>query len=201
MSSRNDSVPLTNNTRRPKSRKTNNVQQCSCGILVSIRQQNDHMRGKRHTRAVQALQAIAQNANPTCTSKPVGRDYDDFTHCETCDRDIPSFRWSFHLDHVEHQQTQRLLGTRTALNQIENDKNGIKVSGETAGIDFGVIETEKTLGSSSVQCQVVKIRNTDNNARINLTDLRITSLAHNNAPASRYDSFSCFRVLNNWIFV
>lgn len=156
---------------------------CSCGVLVCGYQQDEHIRGKRHTKAVDALQRSADATEHT-SSPQIRRNYDDWEHCEVCNKDIPSFRWDFHLNHPEHLRTQRLADTQAALDHTAQDKNSVKVSGETAGIDFGVIEPENALGSFSVQSRVVKIR-TEDVARISLTNIRITSSMHESARNSR----------------
>ena len=166
--------------------KKHDVQRCKCGIPIPIAQQNEHIRGKRHAKAIKALQATAQNETPTHASNPqVKRNYDNFKHCDACEKDIPAFRWGFHLDRPEHLRMKRLLATRAALDHAAQDKNGIEVSGETVGIDFGIVEPDNALGSHSAQSQIVKIRKTDNDARISLSDFRLTCSGKSTAQSSR----------------
>jgi len=126
-----------------------------------------------------------QNVAPIRSLNPRGqRDYQDFTHCEVCDKDILTFRWEFHLNHPEHLRTQRLVATRSAINHTTDGKNDVEVSGET-GVDFGVVEQESIFGSPSVESKVVKMRKTDNDARIRLAGFRLTSSGLSSGQASR----------------
>jgi len=102
-------------------RKRHDIQRCSCGALV--RQQNEHIRGKKHTKMINASQVVTQNMPSIPASNPqIQRNYKDFKHCETCDKDIPLFRWEFHLNHPEHLRTQHLVDTQTALNGMAGKK-------------------------------------------------------------------------------
>lgn len=96
-----------------------------------------------------ALQATAPTANPQRTgvfNPQAGTASDDFTHCEVCDKDIPSYRWGFHLTYAAHIGAQRLAATQAALNAAAQDKNGVTISGAVGGVDFGVIELESSVG-------------------------------------------------------
>lgn len=162
------------------------VRRCPCGIFIPARHMNEHTKGKRHTNAIKALQAAAQHTAPIRASNSrIQGNEQNFTHCNVCDKDIPTFRWNFHLNHREHLLTQRLAATRSALTRAADNKNGVKVSHETAGVDFGVIEPEMIIGSSSVQSKVVKIWQTDKNARIRLINFRLTPSGQSRAQASR----------------
>src|ERR1700685_2362464 len=78
--------------------KRHDIQRCSCGALVPIRQQNEHIRGKKHTNRINAFQAVTQKMPSIRASNPqIERNYEDFKNCEACDKDIPLFRWEFHL--------------------------------------------------------------------------------------------------------
>jgi hypothetical protein len=88
-----------------------------------------------------------------------------------CDNDIPSFRWRFHLDYPAHL---RLLATQSVLDRAADRENDVKVSGETGGIDFGVVDAKSVLRSSSLPSQIIKISKTNVDARIRLDDFRLT---------------------------
>jgi hypothetical protein len=175
--------------------KRHDIYRCPCGLFIPARHLNKHTKGKRHTKVIKALQATAQNTAPIRVSNlQIERDYQDVTHCDVCDKDIPTFRWEFHLNHPEHLLTQRLVATRSALTHAADDKNGVKVSDETTGVDFGVIEPERAFGSSSVQSRVVKIWQTDKNTRVRLANFRLTPARQSLAQASRYASINCSRL-------
>jgi helicase MOV-10 len=175
--------------------KIHDIQQCSCGLVILISQYDVHFRGKRHTRTI-ALQAATRNAarnvrvTPQTTANPRRTDTfnptasGEFTHCEVCDKDIPSFRWRFHLTHPEHTRARRLAATQAALNTAAQDKNGVTVSG-TAGVDFGVIELGSAVGPSAAQSRVITIQKTDRNSFIRLASFRFTSLGRVQTNASR----------------
>jgi helicase MOV-10 len=167
-------------------RKTHDIQQCSCGLIILISQYDVHFQGKRHMRTI-ALQAATRNVAPNVTDTFNPRTETasgEFTRCEVCDKDIPSFRWRFHLTHPEHTRARRLAATKAALNTAAQDKNGVTVSG-AVGVDFGVIELGNTVGPSAAQSRVITIKKINNNSLISLAGFRVTSLGRVQTNASR----------------
>ena len=73
---------------------------------------------------------------------------------------MSSSQFSLHIE--QHKREQRFLEAQTALEQTEQDKNGIMVSGRD-GVDFGVVEAEQ---QSSVRVTITK---TDFESRICLS--------------------------------
>lgn len=96
-------------------------------------------------------------------------------HCEACNTDVSSSRWTQHVHSERHLRQQRALDTRTALDNAARDKNGITVSGGEDGIDFGIVEIEDALASSTSQSLPVVIKNSNVNSHIVLADLCLTS--------------------------
>lgn len=181
----------------PNCPKTHDIRQCSCGLVILINQYNDHRQGKRHMRTI-TNQSTNQNPAPnvappsqTNNSRRTGTSNRrggtapcDFTHCEVCDKDIPSYRWGFHLTYADHIRANRLAATQAALNTAAQNKNGVTVSGEVAGVDFGVMELKNSVGPSAAQWRVVTIQKT-NNSLIRLAGFRLTSLGRIHTQASR----------------
>lgn len=161
---------------------------CICGAIMVKRSIKSHLAGKKHNKYTRKLSEVPAppavvtasilQAPPIGTSgllrTPVAQASDGFTHCDCCDKDIPSFRWHFHLDHQDHLKALKIATIQTSLNHAAEDKNGIKVSGELDGLDFGVVEAGFTPGLPLTRS--LTIQKTENESRVDLVDFKFTSL-------------------------
>lgn len=173
----------------PRCPKQHRIYRCSCGLIIPLRRREGHEQGRRHAQEVRRLRSqiqtnasgapAAQSASvslqPHIPDTPARDDSEEFIKCEVCDKEIPSFRWQFHLTHPEHLRTQQLAATTAALANAKLNKGYVLVSGEGVGVDFGVIELRDSVGSSSTHVQVVTITKTNENARVKLAHFRLTS--------------------------
>lgn len=162
--------------------KEHNGHICVCGAIMPKYSIQSHLAGKKHAQRVKELGVPAiptdvQTSRTSTTeqqsfaSPPKPRNGNDaFTHCTICDKDIPSFRWHFHLTHRDHLQALDRVAIQAALDKVAKNKDSVQVSGELSGIDFGITEPG---GLNSVQ--LVTMRTTEHRALVFLADFKMTS--------------------------
>ena len=62
--------------------------------------------------------------------------------CEQCRKNVPAAEYDNHTE--DHRRKQRQAEIQSALEEVEQDKEGILVGCKT-GIDFGILEAESAV--------------------------------------------------------
>ncbi len=142
--------------------------QCTlCQVTLTNAQiYTQHARGRRHRAALQRL-GLKTDPGPEELDTPPGS-----VHCDTCNRYIPAPHWNSHIRHRRHLNAQGYVALKGALEQSEQDKNGVVVSDGEAVIDFGVVDIQ----SHSIQSiRNLSLENT-NPTDVILREARISSV-------------------------
>lgn len=125
-----------------------------------------HARGRRHQAALQD-QDLENDPGPEELDTPHGT-----VHCDTCNAYIPFSHWNSHIRLQRHLDAQGYVALKGALEQSEQDKNGIIVSDGKAVIDFGVVDIQ----SRSIESlRVLSLENT-NPTDVILREARMSSV-------------------------
>lgn len=166
-------------------RQRHDIHRCSCGLVLLNQNRSQHLQGKRHKKSMDALARIAadrtrfsetnlHDTSHRATHSQERRSYSQFTHCEPCDRDIPSFRWDFHLRQSAHARACRSAESRRIRELASTNQNGVEISGETDALAFGVVEIPAS-GTSAALTKAFTVRKISDNLNLKLVDLRLTS--------------------------
>lgn len=151
--------------------------QCDiCSILLESMQAYDaHKHGEAHKRALTKL-AFASTHDAAS----------GYIRCPVCERDLPAARWDAHLARDQYHRKRQQYADMTAQVQSAHiSRNGISVSGEAGGIDFGIVEVADVRGLSADQTMEVTISNEAAGSLISLASIKFSS-AYRHNPSSRY---------------
>lgn len=147
-----------------------------CKILLENMQAYDaHAHGEGHKHALTKL-AFASTQNVIL----------GYIRCPVCERDLPAAHWDAHLARDQyHRKRQQYADVTAQVQSAHLNRNGISVTGEAGGIDFGIVEVADVRGLSAEQTMEVTI---SNEAAGNLTSLASVkfSSAYKRDSSSRY---------------
>ncbi|KZT64423.1 P-loop containing nucleoside triphosphate hydrolase protein [Daedalea quercina L-15889] len=134
-----------------------------------------HKQGEAHKRA---LTELAFASIPQGTSS-------GYVRCPICERDLPAARWDAHVERDQyHRKRQKYADVTTQVHSARLNRNGVSVTGEASGIDFGVIEADAVHGSSADQMMEVTVSNEVSGSLITLALIKFSSSYKRNSSSS-----------------
>ncbi|KAL1743982.1 P-loop containing nucleoside triphosphate hydrolase protein [Schizophyllum fasciatum] len=116
-----------------------------CDKIIAGSAWTDHVNGQPHARQA-ALREVSPSVEPIVTTPP------GYRHCNACRRDIRTYRWDSHIQSLQHKACADYAVYHSALEDAEQDRNGILVDGE---YDFGVVAVGQTVMLSRTVKKVV----------------------------------------------
>lgn len=158
-------------------RKSHDIQWCECGLIIKCKNYRPHVRGKRHALLLYKARqdAQAESSRGSSDSSPQGRSGSAANgatntpapkFCEQCRKNVPAAEYDDHTE--DHRRKQRQAEIQAALEEAEQDKEGVLVECKT-GIDFGILEAE-----SAVE-YTITIENTNPRSGVSLQSCRMRS--------------------------
>lgn len=134
-----------------------------------------HKQGEAHNRALTEL-ALASTQNSAS----------GYIRCPVCERDLPAARWDAHLARDQyHKKRQQYADVTVQVQSAHLNRNGISVTGEAGGIDFGIVEVADVRGLSAEQTMEITVSNEVAGSLISLALIKFSS-SYKRDPSSRY---------------
>jgi len=107
-------------------------------LLHDVQAYYMHTQGEAHKRALTEL---------AFTSISSG-----YIRCPICERDLPAARWEAHVEGDQyHCRRQQYADEAAQTQSAQLNRNGVSVTGEAGGIDFGTVEVD-SVHVSSAEC-------------------------------------------------
>lgn len=147
-----------------------------CNILLDSMQSYDaHKQGVAHRHALTEL-AFASTQNAVS----------GYIRCPVCERDLPAARWDAHLAQDQyHSKRQQYADVTAQVQSAHLNRNGISITGEAGGIDFGIVEVADVRGLSAEHTMEIVISNEVAGSLVSLALIKFSSSYKRN-PSSRY---------------
>jgi helicase MOV-10 len=101
-----------------------------CQITIPSGSWGQHLSGGRHHRYAARL-GVSPLVQPEQSDETIS--------CDVCNRLISKSAWSAHTQTQKHKRTATFSAYKAALDEAEQDKNGITIPVE---LDFGIVEKE-----------------------------------------------------------
>ncbi|KAH9925149.1 P-loop containing nucleoside triphosphate hydrolase protein [Fomitopsis serialis] len=144
-----------------------------CSILLDDMQAyRMHMQGGAHKRALTELAVASASSG--------------YIRCPICERDLPAARWGSHVEGDQYHRRRQQYADVTAQTQsAQLNRNGVSVTGEAGGIDFGTVEVD-SVHAFSAECTLeVTVSNDDPGTLISLALIKFSS-SYRGTQSSRY---------------
>ncbi|KAH9829555.1 P-loop containing nucleoside triphosphate hydrolase protein [Rhodofomes roseus] len=140
-----------------------------CSILLDdMPAYEAHKQGDAHRRALTELAFASASATSSSTAA--------YIRCPVCERDLPAARWEAHVARdAYHRWREQYADVTAQVRSAEMNRNGVSVTGEAGGIDFGTLEADAVQGTSVEHTVEVTVSNDEPGSLITLQSARFTS--------------------------
>lgn len=106
-----------------------------CGKIISGSSWDSHVNGRPHADQA-AIRGVSPEVEPV-EATPAG-----FRHCSICRKDVLNHRWDRHVQSATHRACADYAIYHSALEDAEQDRNGVVIEGE---FDFDVVAVGQTV--------------------------------------------------------